>query len=81
MHKAAQGRGCTKATDALVAAGADVNAKNSHGWTPLHYAGRDGDAKEVDALTAAGADVNAKARHRAPAPCVLEWLCGGGATP
>ena len=45
--------------NALVAAGADVNAKSDTGWTPLHMAARDGYSEFVSALVAAGADVNA----------------------
>ena len=42
---------------ALITAGADVNAKNSDEYTPLHYARSEHVAK---ALITAGADVNAK---------------------
>jgi len=45
---------------ALVAAGADVHAKDASGSTALHRAGGSGMAEAVDALVAAGADVHAK---------------------
>ena len=55
LHEAAiYGRATIAAT--LIAAGADVNAKNDHGWTPLQVAAR----SVVSVLLAAGADVNAR---------------------
>jgi len=45
--------------DALLAAGADVYARDHGSWTALHTAGRSGSAEAVDALLAAGADVHA----------------------
>ena len=43
-----------------LAAGADVNAKNRSGWTPLHQAAWRGRNEIVELLIAEGADVNAK---------------------
>lgn len=40
----------------LIAAGADVNAIQRHGWTPLHGAAEHGLVEVVEALLAAGAD-------------------------
>ncbi len=45
---------------AALAAGADVNARDSNGWTPLHFAAMNGDADAVRALRTAGAEVNAR---------------------
>ncbi len=43
----------------LLAAGADVKAASSSGWTALHYAALTGHAKILEVLLAAGAVVNA----------------------
>ena len=43
----------------LISAGADVNASNSRGWTPLHQASRKGYFEIVKYLVDNGADVNA----------------------
>jgi ankyrin repeat protein len=40
----------------LLDAGANPNARQSHGWTPLHSAAHNGDAASLDALLDAGAD-------------------------
>ncbi len=44
----------------LVEAGADIHAKQRHGWTPLHAAAEHGDRDLVAFLLARGADPNAK---------------------
>jgi len=41
-------------------AGADVNAKDGGGWTPLHYAAGNSHKEIAELLIAKGADVNAK---------------------
>ena len=43
-----------------LAAGADVNANGYRGFTPLHYAARNGHKEIVELLIAKGADVNVK---------------------
>ena len=45
---------------ALIAAKADVNLKNTLGSTPLHFAAQEGCTETLEALIAAGADVNAR---------------------
>ena len=52
--------GNIKAVKQHLAAGADVNAKNSVGFTPLHYAAHGGQKEIAELLIAAEADVNAK---------------------
>ena len=44
----------------LLSYGADVNAKNNDGWTPLHYASRNGHTEIVKLLLEHGVDVNCK---------------------
>jgi ankyrin repeat protein len=44
----------------LIASGADVNAKDSEGWTPLHWAANYGHVDIARYLIAQGAEVNAK---------------------
>jgi ankyrin repeat protein len=55
LHAAAAGRHGDVA-GLLIDAGAEVNAKQNHGWTPLHSAAANGDGELVDRLVAAGAD-------------------------
>ena len=64
MVKAAM-KGDTIAVKALLARGADVNAKGEYsGWTPLMMAARKGDTELVNFLLANGADADAKSRIR-----------------
>ena len=63
MHRAAWGRH-TEIVELLITNGADVNAKDDRGATPLHHAI---DKEIVELLIAEGADVNAKdKRGRTP---------------
>ena len=45
---------------ALLAKGAEVNARNAHGWTPLHVSAAGGDPVVVALLLKHGADVHAR---------------------
>ena len=63
LHAAA-GYGYTGTVKALVAAGADPNARGANdAHTPLHAAALNGHTGTVRALVAAGADPNARASH------------------
>ncbi|HEY7175986.1 MAG TPA: ankyrin repeat domain-containing protein [Micromonosporaceae bacterium] len=55
LHAAAAGRHGDVAA-LLIDAGAAVNGKQRHGWTPLHSAAANGDETLVTRLLAAGAD-------------------------
>ena len=60
LHWAAAG-GQNEIVELLIAKGADVNATDGDGDTPLHLAGNNTATKEVaELLIAKGADVNAK---------------------
>jgi uncharacterized protein len=48
---------------ALIVAGADVNATQPHGWTPLLGAAKNGSLPSVERLLAAGADPRARNDH------------------
>jgi ankyrin repeat protein len=57
IHEAAA-NGNIEAVKQHIAAGADVNAKNNWGWTPLYYAAWVGHKEVAELLIANGADVN-----------------------
>ena len=69
IHKAAEA-GNIEAVKQHLAAGADVNAKDELGGTPLHHTVVAGHKKIVELLIAEGADVNAK-NKRGKTP--LDW--------
>ena len=60
LHSAVADGGHSRIAKALVAAGADVNVKQRHGWTPLHGAAHSGDREVVELLLAHGADPDVK---------------------
>ena len=57
LHSAASARN-TKAVQALLEHGADVNAKQEKGWAPLHAAAQNGDQATAEILLKHGADPN-----------------------
>lgn len=69
--------GDIKTVNACIQDGVDVNATNSHGYTPLHIAAARDEGHIVDALIKAGANPNAALEqftplHNAAAHCKLE---------
>ena len=58
LHSAAAGRHI-EVCRVLIAAGADVNATQRHGFTPLHAAAQHGDVEMVELFLSAGADPSA----------------------
>ena len=59
LHSAVAGNH-DEVVEVLLAAGADVNATQRHGYTPLHGAAQNGSDRSVDRLLAAGADAQAR---------------------
>ena len=55
--------GHEQAVEALLKAGADIDAKDSYIMTPLHWAATEGHEKVVEAPLKAGAEVDAKTPH------------------
>jgi ankyrin repeat protein len=62
IHYAAD-RGNIEAVKQHIADGADVNAKDGGGWTPLHHAAVFGRKEITELLIDKGVDVNAKANN------------------
>jgi ankyrin repeat protein len=63
LHAAAAGRSLAVAK-LLLDAGADVNERQSGGWTPLHSVAQSGDVDFARVLTEAGADVSVRADNQ-----------------
>jgi ankyrin repeat protein len=59
LHSAAAGRH-TEVCRLLVAAGADVDARQQEDYTPLHEAAQHGDPELVELFLSAGADPTAR---------------------
>jgi ankyrin repeat protein len=59
IHSAVAG-GLDEVVAVLVDSGADVNARQRHGWTPLHGAAQNGSLASVEKQLAAGADPAAR---------------------
>jgi hypothetical protein len=55
LHSAAAGAH-GEIVEILLAAGAEPDPRQRHGWTPLHAAAQNGDSRTLEALLAAGAD-------------------------
>jgi ankyrin repeat protein len=60
----------------LIDAGADVNASDTLGWTPLAIAAESGNARLVEYLVAAGADRNPSIRVDQKSISLLELING-----
>ena len=77
--------------EALLAKGAEVNARNAYGWTPLHIAAAGGDPTVVALLLKHGANVHAQshigstpldnATTRGGRQAVIDLLLAHGAKP
>jgi ankyrin repeat protein len=59
LHSAAAGRHI-EVCRVLIASGADVNAAQRHGFTPIHAAAQHGDAEMIELFLSAGADASAR---------------------
>ena len=71
----AANRGDLKKVKRLLNEGADVNAKDEDGWTPLHWAAYYGHLNVVKLLVDRGADVNAKSKA---GETPLHWAAANG---
>ena len=60
LHQAAWHSDGVAAIEALLGAGAEVDARAENGWTPLHVAARRANAAAIEALLDAGAEVDAR---------------------
>ena len=67
IHKAAED-GNIEAVKQYLDGGADVNAKDKLGWTPMFYAASSGRKEIAELLIAKGADVNAKSKFGSQIP-------------
>ena len=72
LHSAAK-RGDITAVNALLAKGAEVNAKDKDGRTALMYAAGNGHTETVETLLAKGAEVNAEDKGGRTALMYATW--------
>ena len=63
-------------TETLLAAGADVNAANDRGWTPLHQAAYSNQCDIASALIQRGADLDAEAHGSGGTPLIAALFWG-----
>lgn len=76
LRVSSRDRDALKCVDALVSAGADVNAVDETGWTPLHYAARNGMGDVAERVLVAGARINAET---AKGHTAFDWAMEEGA--
>lgn len=72
LHFAAFYDGLLSITTMLIQKGANIHEKNKAGLTPLHYAGKTGNAEICTLLLKAGADIDAR-DNAGNSP--LHWAC------
>ncbi|KAJ1463150.1 ankyrin repeat-containing domain protein [Pelagophyceae sp. CCMP2097] len=77
VHVAAR-YGHAGAVRALVEAGADVDSRDSFGFTPLHYAASNGHLRTVEELVSLGADAGARSTRTEATAAALARLEGHG---
>ncbi|MBL8214487.1 MAG: ankyrin repeat domain-containing protein [Bryobacterales bacterium] len=66
----------TAAMELLLAAGADPNDANQHGWTPLHQAAYSNQPQAASLLLEAGAALHAEARGSGGTPLIVGLFWG-----
>ena len=72
LHASLAGRKSVRIVAALLARGADVNARAAEGYTPLHIAAFEGDVPLIDTLLAHGATAEARADDGQTALAIAE---------
>jgi uncharacterized protein len=72
LHASLAGRKSMRVVSALLARGADVNARAGGGYTPLHIAAFGGDVELINALLAHGASAEARADDGMTALAIAE---------
>jgi uncharacterized protein len=72
LHASLAGRKSVRVVSALLARGADVNARAGGGYTPLHIAAFGGDVELINTLLAHGASAEARADDGMTALAIAE---------